>query len=99
MAVKLNRSGFEHAKELIDGGRFVFDERDAWSEHQPSAQQENDYIAQHGMAEYAKWHLGVDEDKHAHTKGRYEFPYGDFVSVHRCGVLFRRKQGGPIQAL
>jgi hypothetical protein len=30
MAVKLNRRAFEHAKELIDDGKFVFDERDAW---------------------------------------------------------------------
>ena len=36
MAVKLNRTAFEFAKELIVVGRFVFDERDAWSEHRPS---------------------------------------------------------------
>jgi hypothetical protein len=34
MAVTLSRRAFEHAKGLIDDGRFVFDERDAWSEHQ-----------------------------------------------------------------
>ena len=44
MAVKLNRGAFDHAKELIDDGKFVFDERDAWSEHQPSTQQENAFI-------------------------------------------------------
>jgi hypothetical protein len=37
MAVTLNRRAYEHAKALIDEGRFVFDERDDWSEHQPSA--------------------------------------------------------------
>jgi hypothetical protein len=94
MAVKLNRSGFEHAKELIDSGRFVFDERDAWSEHQPSAQQENNFIERHGIEAYAKWHLGVDEEKPAHTKGRYEFPYGDFANVHRCGVLSAESRAG-----
>ena len=53
MAVTLNRRAFEHAKELITEGRFVLDERGAWSEHQPSAQQENEYIELHG------WHRVV----------------------------------------
>jgi hypothetical protein len=84
MAVTLNRSAFEHAKELINEGRFVFDERDAWSEHQPSAQQENEFIQRHGFAEYGKWHLGINNEKPEDTKGHYEFPYGDFKHVHRC---------------
>jgi len=54
MAVTLNRRAYEHAKELINKGRFVFDERDAWSEHRPSAQQENEFIRLHGFAEYGK---------------------------------------------
>jgi hypothetical protein len=94
MAVKLNRSGFDHAKELIVNGRFVFDERDAWSEHQPSAQQENDFIDRHGIEEFGKWHLGINDEKDPHTKGRYEFPYGDFVNVHRCGVLSAESRAG-----
>ena len=94
MAVKLNRSGFDHAKELIVSGRFVFDERDAWSEHQPSTQQENDFIDRHGIEEFGKWHLGINDEKDPHTKGRYEFPYGDFVNVHRCGVLSAESRAG-----
>jgi hypothetical protein len=54
MAVTLNRRAYEQAKELIDEGRFVFDERDAWSEHRPSAQEENEFIRIHGFAEYGK---------------------------------------------
>jgi hypothetical protein len=94
MAVKSNRSGFDHAKELIVNGRFAFDERDAWSEHQPSAQQENDFIDRHGIEEFGKWHLGINDEKDPHTKGRYEFPYGDFVNVHRCGVLSAESRAG-----
>jgi hypothetical protein len=94
MAVKLNRSGYDHAKELIENGKFVFDDRDAWSEHQPSAQKENDFIERHGYEEYAKWHLGVNDQKPEHTKGRYEFPYGDFENVHRCGVLSSESRAG-----
>ena len=40
MAVTLNRQAYEHAEELIEEGTFVFDERDARSEHQPSAQEQ-----------------------------------------------------------
>jgi hypothetical protein len=43
MAVKLYRSGFEHAKKLVDDGRVVVDDRDAWSEHQPSTKVENPF--------------------------------------------------------
>src|SRR3954447_18665942 len=94
MAVTLNRKAFEHAKDLIEGGRFVFDERDAWSEHQPSAQEENDFIERHGFEEYAKWYLGINNEKHERTKGHYEFPYGDFKKVHRCGVLTAESRAG-----
>ena len=42
MAVKLNKQAFEHAKNLVEQGKFVFDEKDMWSEHQPSARDENE---------------------------------------------------------
>jgi hypothetical protein len=94
MAVKLNQRAFQHAQGLIKEGYVVVDERDAWSEHQPSAQQENDFIQEHGFEEYGKWYLGIDDEKHEHTKGRYEFPYGDFENVHRCGVLTAESRAG-----
>jgi hypothetical protein len=87
MAVKLNPGAYEHAKRLIIEGKFVADERDAWSEHRPSAQKENEFIRQHGFAEYGKWYLGINNEKGEQTKGHYEFPYGDFKNIHRCGVL------------
>jgi hypothetical protein len=37
LATKLNTRAFDYGKELVLKGRVVFDERDAWSEHQPSA--------------------------------------------------------------
>jgi hypothetical protein len=39
------------------------------------------------MAEYGKWHLGIDETRDVANKGRCKFPYGDFEKVHRCGLL------------
>jgi hypothetical protein len=97
MAVTLNRRAYEQAKELIDEGRFVFDERDAWSEHRPSAQEENEFIRLHGFAEYGKWYLGINDEKSEETKGHYEFPYGDFKKVHRCGLLTAESRAGQYQ--
>ncbi|MGH9222946.1 MAG: hypothetical protein ACRD2W_03910 [Acidimicrobiales bacterium] len=94
MAVKLNERAFEFAEQLIREGRDVLDDRDAWSEHQPSAEDENRFIAEHGLGEYARWHLGTDDDKGEDTKARYKFPYGDFENVHRCGVLAAESRAG-----
>ena len=99
MAVTLNRRAYQHAQELINEGRFVFDERDAWSEHRPSAQEENEFIRLHGFAEYGKWYLGINDEKPEDTKGHYEFPYGDFKHVHRCGVLSAESRAGQYKHL
>jgi hypothetical protein len=99
MAVKLNSKAFSQAKQLISKGHVVADERDDWSEHQPSAQKENEFIRLHGFGEYEKWYLGVDEEKPEHTKGRYKFPYGDFKNVHRCGVLAVETRAGQYKYL
>ena len=69
MAVKLNRTAYDHAKRLVEEGEVVLDERDDWSEHQPSAATENAFIEEHGFGEYSKWHLGVDDEKPAGHEG------------------------------
>lgn len=94
MAVKLNSTAFDHAKSLIKDGKVVLDERDDWSEHQPTAEQENQFIEEHGFDEYAKWHLGIDDEQDEETKARYKFPYGDFERVHRCGLLAAESRAG-----
>jgi hypothetical protein len=94
MAVRLNETAFDHAKALIRDGKYVADERDAWSEHEPSAEQENRYIEEHGYAAYARWYLGVDDEENEDTKAHYKFPYGDFEKVHRCGVLSAESRAG-----
>jgi hypothetical protein len=94
MPVTQNRRGFDHAKNLVGNRKCVLDERDEWSEHQPSAAQENAFIERYGFEEYALWHLGIDDSKAPDTKGRYKFPYGDFKKVHRCGVLAAESRAG-----
>jgi hypothetical protein len=94
MVVKLNKRAFDHAKKLITERHIVLDERDAWSEHQPSAERENEFIRLHGFNEFGSWYLGIDDDKDVDTKSRYAFPYGDFEDVHRCGVLSAESRAG-----
>jgi hypothetical protein len=71
MAVILNRWAFDQAKAQIKEGRYAFDERDAWGEHQPSTQKENEFIRLHGFDAYAKWYLGINDEHAERTKGRY----------------------------
>jgi hypothetical protein len=59
MIVKLNGSGYEHAKRLIEEGTFTDDERDAWSDHYPSTQIEKDFIEKKGLSKYSKWFLAA----------------------------------------
>jgi hypothetical protein len=94
MTVTLNRRAYEHARQLINEGRIVLDERDAWSEHRPSAQQENDFIRLHAFSGYRKWYLGINDEMAEQTKGHYEFPYGDFKKLHRCGLLAAESRAG-----
>src|ERR1700674_1409045 len=68
MSVKLHRSGFDYAKQLIEEGKVVLDERDDWSEHQPSAKEENEFIRRHGITEFGRWHLGIDDEQDENNK-------------------------------
>lgn len=87
MAIKLNKKAFDYAKKLVNQGRVVSDQRGDWSHEKPSVSEENGYIRSYGFNEFGNWYLGVDEEKPAETKERYEFPYGDFTKVYREGLV------------
>jgi hypothetical protein len=87
MATKLNKKALDHARSLVKSGKVVRDTRDDWSEHAPSADEENAFIKKHGFSEFSKWHLGVDADESEGTKGSVSFPFGDFKKIHRCAVV------------
>jgi hypothetical protein len=86
-SIELNEDALAFGAELIKEGRFIADHKGAWTEHRPSADEENEFIRLHGFAAYAKWHLGIDNRFSEHTKRRYKFPYGNFNDAHRCGLL------------
>jgi NAD-dependent dihydropyrimidine dehydrogenase PreA subunit len=87
------RRALDDARELIATGRYIIDDRDAWSDHQPSTQRENAFIERHGMAVYGKWHLGIDETLDVANKGRYKFPYETSRRSTGCTGCWRRCVG------
>jgi hypothetical protein len=92
--VKLSKTAFGHAKELVNDGKFVWDERDSWSEHQPSTQQENQFL--HGIHEYAKRHMGIDvmrktsrtrEDTNSRRRLRKSSPLWSYHGGKQSGAI------------
>jgi hypothetical protein len=74
-----------YARKLIGSRQYVLDSD--WGDVQPSAGEENAYLASHSWHQYAEWHLGLTEGPSEETKARYGFVYGDFRRVHRSGLI------------
>jgi hypothetical protein len=91
MSITLNKTAVTFAKSLIKNGKIKNDEGQ-WGEHNPDSAEENAYLQKHEIEEYAKWHLGEDTSKGEDTKGRYKFPYGDFKTVHRDGLIAAKER-------
>ena len=84
-AYTVNERGVARARELIDARQYVLDSD--WGDVQPSADNENAFLASHSWDEYAAWHLGLTEGATDETKARYGFVYGDFRRVHRTALI------------
>jgi hypothetical protein len=52
MTVRLNERAYEHAKRLIKEGKFVDDEREAWSDHHPPTLTEEEFIEEDKTRHY-----------------------------------------------
>ena len=91
MSISLNNAAVTFAKGLIKDGKIKNDEGH-WGQHNPDSADENAYLKKHEIEEYAKWHLGEDTSKGEDTKGRYKFPYGDFKTVHRDGLIAAKER-------
>ena len=81
---ELNDKAVRNAERLIRDGKV--DSSTEWSDGQPSTDEENEFIDQHGYEAFGEWHLAIDPDAGEDTKGRYAFPFGDFSKVHRDGL-------------
>jgi hypothetical protein len=81
----LNERAVTHARQLIDARQYVLDSD--WGDAQPSADDENRFLATHAWDEYAAWHLGLTDGATDETKARHGFVYGDFRRVHRSAII------------
>jgi hypothetical protein len=54
--------------------------RSDWGDIQPSARDQDAFLAGHSWDEYAEWHLGLTSGARDETKARYAFVFGDFVA-------------------
>jgi hypothetical protein len=81
----VNDRAVARAERLIDARQYVLDSD--WGESQPSADDENAYLARHAWDEYAEWHLGLTVGATDETKARYGFVFGDFRRIHRSGII------------
>jgi hypothetical protein len=81
----VNERGVTKARELIDARRYVL--RSPWSDVQPRADDENNFLDAHTWDEYAEWHLALTQGARDETKARYAFVFGDFRRLHRMGLI------------
>jgi hypothetical protein len=81
----VNKRALEHAHGLVDARRYVL--RSDWGDVQPSADDENAYLAKHSRDEYGAWFLGLTGGATEETKGRFAFVFGDFRRIHRSAII------------
>ncbi len=81
----VNKTAVTRARRLIEARQYVLESD--WGDVQPSADDENSFLAAHSWDEYADWHLGLTERATEETKSRYAFVYGDFRRVHRTALI------------
>jgi hypothetical protein len=81
----VNKRAVARARRLIRGRQFVLSSD--WGDAQPSAEDENKFLASHSWDDYAEWHLGLTEGASDDTKARYAFVFGDFRRLHRSGLI------------
>ena len=82
---EVNPAGIARARALIDARQYVLNSD--WGRVQPSAEQQNTFLAKHSWDEYAGWFLGLTTAAADETKARYAFVYGDLRRLHRTGLI------------
>jgi hypothetical protein len=82
---RVNKRGVAKARELIDARQYRV--RSRWADVQPRAAEQNRFLKASGWAEYAYWHLALNDGASDDTKARYAFVFGDFRRLHRMGLI------------
>ena len=90
--MKVNKKGFNYAKQLINSGKV--DNDSSWSF---SAKDGDKLLGDDNWANYGKWVLGVDENSDAETKGHYKFPFGKDGKVYRKALSAIRQRASQFK--
>ena len=86
MSRELYPQGFDQAKRLVEEGRISDDPGD-WHELNPGTEAQDAFIEEHGVQAWGLWHLAYRPEDDPDTKEAYGFPYGNYQTVAREGVL------------
>ncbi len=92
MSIDVNRDAFEYARQLIEDGRYVLDDKSDWDQVNPDADHQKNFIRDRGMKDYGNWHLGVKVGGSYNERSVYSFPYGDYHKLYRSGLLAVQEQ-------
>lgn len=87
MAIKLNKTGYNHAVSLIKAGKV--DKDSSWSF---TTEDENKILGDDNWSEYKKWFLAIDDEANEETKAYYKFPFGKNGKVYRRGVIAAKQR-------
>ena len=90
--MKVNKKGFNYAKELINAGKVDND-----SDWDFSAEDGNKLLGDDDWGNYGKWFLGVDENSDAETKAHYKFPFGKDGKLYRKALSAIRQRASQFK--
>lgn len=90
--MKVNKKGFNYAKELINAGKVDND-----SDWDFSAEDGNKLLGDDDWGNYGKWFLGVDENSDAETKAHYKFPFGKDGKLYRKALSAIRQRAAQFK--
>lgn len=86
MALEVYVEGVEYAKQLIAEGK-VSDVQGDWHDINPGTEAQDAFIEEYGIRVWGLWHLAVNPDDKRDRKEAYGFPYGDYKTVCREGLV------------
>mgnify|MGYP007019732985 CR=1 FL=1 len=86
MELAVYEPGVEYAKKLIAEGKVSFVSGE-WHLINPDTEQQDAFIEEHGIHAWGLWHLAYHPEGDLGAKDDYEFPYGNYKTVCREGLV------------
>ena len=86
MALEVYGKGVEYAKQLIAEGK-VSNEQGEWHDINPDTAAQDAFVEEYGVRAWGLWHLAHNPEDDQDRKEAYGFPYGDYKTVCREGLV------------